>query len=127
VWVHSTDSFYRLVSDLCRTLPVYVVLVTALDCIERVAEDFSFVGNLGALRLRESFIKHVLIVFYKRGVATELFIKEVLRIAQHITSVCKSCSVRLAAIRLSSLVVLPQISIESAFSVSGPIHCAQSA
>ena len=104
----------------CRyRLPVGHVLVIALCLVVRVAEDtLAILNDLGALWLRESHIEHVLICLDQAGVAAELVIHLVLRVAEHITLVSSRCSVRLASVRLRSLVVLAQVGVEGPLAMS---------
>lgn len=114
-------------AEASRAVPVDLVLVLALQFVERVPEDLALFSCLGALRLGEALVKHVLVVLDKNRVLTELVVETVLRVRQQVTFICERRCVRRPTIHLRCLVVLAQVRVKGALTVSWAVVGSQSA
>lgn len=94
------------------------VLVVTLEGMVWVADNFTIITLFIDFWHRETLIKHILIVPYDWCVSAELVIEFVLGIRQNISLVTKCGHMRSRAIWLGHLIVLTQIGVESASTMS---------
>ena len=108
VLIHSTIGvlLFQNIKSSCR-LSVSDVLVVALRLVVRVAEhSLAILNDLGTLGLSKSHVEHVLVGLDQAGIAAELIVHLVLRVAENITLVGSCSSVRLSSVGLRPLIVL---------------------
>jgi len=120
-----------LLHEAAQTLyatPVDSFLVILLNLVGWVAEHlFSIVDDLSSFGHCKAGIEHVLVVLDEGGVAAELVVEHVLRVAQQVTLVTRRRHVRGAAVHLLDLVVLAQVTVESASTMGRSVVCSQAA